>query len=144
MLPLRFEKENPNILLVSNRDLSFGERFYDETKSSIFRYDLSAQEIVGKYKNEEQIRAHRLLTKNLPEYEHRIISADDSQTSFIARSYASDKPTAYYLVDTLAPALVRLGRPYPQLEPYQFSERKEISLESSDGSNIYALSLIHI
>lgn len=138
LFPLRFDFDNPDILLVVNRSQSSGEQFIDETKIPIFRYDLTSQKIIGIHKSEEQIRAHSLIAKHLPEYKHHIISTDDDRTSFVVQSYASDKPTVYYLVDTLGPALVRLGRPYPQLDSYRLSERKETTLEARDGKKIFA------
>jgi len=136
--PLRFDYDDDNILLVSIREHGSDINLVDDTKYPIFRYDLTKKQVVGQYQNKAQLKLKARLRKALPELEHEIVSVDEQRTSYIVKSFSSQQPSIYYLVDLNTKALIRLGREFPELKAIAQASRNKVEYTARDGKSLYA------
>ncbi|TQV66499.1 S9 family peptidase [Exilibacterium tricleocarpae] len=134
LMPIRFDKQDPNILLVSSVNLAKDEN----TVAKIFRYDLTAREVVGPFVDTRRKKVLKLLKNALPDVKVDIVSHDRAKKTYIVRTYSDVTPPDYYRLDLNRNALEFLASERPELVGMQFAPMTRITYTARDGLEIPA------
>ncbi|MCP4000058.1 MAG: S9 family peptidase [Gammaproteobacteria bacterium] len=133
LIPYRFDKEDPNILLVVNR----ATNAEDENKE-LFKYDLTTNKVVGNYVNEKRKKLIDLVEKAFPDLQAKIISLNQKEDMAFFAVYSDIFSPEYYLLDLQRKSLDFVAAEYPHLINYQLSPMSAVSYTASDGVEIPA------
>lgn len=140
LVPFRFDKDRPGILIFTTHEINdeYRWRAVDETDIELFEYDLAQGKIIGEYKNQKLTEAKSKIQNALPELQVVLQSEDDNEEKYIFKAYSDTTPPTYYLIDTKANTLQRLGRAYPRLVGKPLANMQEITYSARDGLEIPA------
>ena len=133
--PIRFDDEDPNILLMTSDELveQAGDADDDD---NMFRYDLTARKILGPYKDTFRDKIYGVVERALPDLERQLISQDEKKEKFVFRVWSDVQPPEYYLLDITKPSLDYIGARYPQLADVQLAPMQKVHYKARDGLEI--------
>lgn len=137
IMPYRFDRDDPNILLVTTRELSREELEVDEL-SGLYRYDLNQRKIVGPYVNTDYKRLVDTVAKAFPAEEVQLVSHSRDLSRSFFRVYSDTRSPEYYLLDTKAKRLDYIAAEYPRLADYTLAPMQTVSYTARDGLAIPA------
>jgi dipeptidyl aminopeptidase/acylaminoacyl peptidase len=136
--PYRFDKEDPNILLVTSATLADQDQL-NEGESTLYRYDLQKREIAGEYENTALREVQDAVENVLADKHVEMVSRDAADNLFLFRVYSDTLSPEYYLLNRSAGKLDYVAAEYPELIDYELAEMQEVSYAARDGLNIPAL-----
>ena len=139
LLPLRFDKDDPNILLITTQDLGDGAIPDETVEDTIFRYDLTERRVIGSYVNQHLKDVLNIVEKSIPDLEVEIVSMDKDEQVFFIRVYSDTHSPEYYLLDLNAKTMDYVAAEYPELVNYELAPMNKVSYEAEDGLEIPAL-----
>lgn len=137
--PLRFLKEDPNILLVTTRQLEdTQENNLDGSAYKIYRYNLSTRSIEGEHIDKDYDVAKASVEKAMPNVKVDIVSMDKSKRVSIVKTYSDNKSPMYFVLDRNTKTLDFLGSEYPALENATLAKMNNTEYPARDGAKIPA------
>ena len=137
IIPYRFDEDDYNILLVQPDSQSL--RYWDdEVDRKLFRYDLSANKVLGAYKNIHRENVFSAIKRSFPNYEFDIISNNRSKNKYVFRAYTDIDPPKYYLFNLNEKTIDYLASEFPSLDNTPLSNMHRITYMARDGLEVPA------
>lgn len=128
--PVRFDKEDPNILLVEGKSA--------DGNFQLQRYDLAKRELIGPYEDGRRKKILAILDQLLDEDEIELVSSSDSYQIHLARAYSDQAPPRYYLLNLKRKSIDQFAVQYPELEGAALAPMERIEYVARDGYKIPA------
>ncbi len=134
MYPRRFDREDPNLLLVTSDGLVNKEN--DEDDIDYFIYDLKGRKINGPYVDDQEEKIRKMVKEALPNAKIKIVSEDNDRERFIIEVYADTIPAQYFFYDKKQNVFLLVGREHPELMNKPLAEMRRVTYKARDGMEI--------
>ena len=134
--PVRFDVADPNVLLVSSREIQDQVRAQETLE--LYRYDITKRKLLGRFEEpalaalEDRVRSQHDLARAF------VVSASDDGERVIVKAFSDVKPPRFYLYEKTLDRLSYLGGEYPQLETLALATMQETAYTARDGREIPA------
>ncbi len=138
LIPYRFDKEDPNILLVTTQEFSSDAHVNETEENTIFRYDLAKRKIAGEYINLHYREMKEFVESTHPGREVDIISIDRAEQIFYFRIYSDVHAPEYHVLNLNTKTLDFIAAEHPELVSNQLAPMSKVTYSAEDGMDIPA------
>lgn len=121
-------------LLFANSEVDVGEALYWPADQRIIGFSYETDRVHRKFFDAKAENIYASIDKALPDADNDVVSASSDGTKLLVASHTDVHPSSYYVLDTTAGKLLRVGSANPALANVPLAPMKTVKIKGPDGA----------